>query len=70
MLEQMMNKIDRIEINITILSEKVDELVYPDESKIRPEFVKEIERVEQEMKQGKAKRFGSKGEVKAWLKQM
>lgn len=68
MLEQLMDKIDRIEINITILSEKVDELICPDESKIRPEFVKEVKKIEQEMSRGRLKRFGSREEVEKWLK--
>ena len=48
--------------------EEIKEMLYS-EDKIRPEFIKDVERVEKEMTKGKMKRF-SKKEAEQWLKQM
>ena len=42
--------------------EEIKEMLYP-ESRIKPEFVKEVQKVEKEMALGKVKKFSSKKEV-------
>lgn len=49
--------------------EELKEMIYP-EKRIRPEFIREVKRVEKEMARGKKKRFSSKREVEEWLRKM
>lgn len=50
MLADIVSRLERIE-------EKIDENVYPPESAIRPEFVRQIKKARNEVKKGKGKQF-------------
>jgi hypothetical protein len=52
MLADIVNRLERIE-------EKIDEHVYPLESAIRPEFVRQVKKVRTEIKKGKGKQYDS-----------
>ena len=52
LLSDIVTRLDRIE-------EKIDETVYPPESAIRPEFVREVKKARVDIKKGKGKTYDS-----------
>lgn len=52
MLADIISRLDRIE-------EKIDENVYPPESAIKPEFIKEVKKAEADIRKGKGKTYES-----------
>jgi hypothetical protein len=52
LLSDIVTRLDRIE-------EKIDETVYPPESAIRPEFVRQVKKAEADIKKGKGKTYNS-----------
>ena len=52
MLSNIITRLERIE-------EKIDENVYPPESTIRPEFIRQVKKAEAVIRKGKGKTFAS-----------
>ncbi|MFZ1127540.1 DUF2683 family protein [Methanoregula sp.] len=54
LLTDIVTRLDRIE-------EKIDENVYPPESAIRPEFIRQVKKAEADIRKGKGKTYESMG---------
>jgi len=54
LLTDIVTRLDRIE-------EKIDESVYPPESAIKPEFVRQVKKAEADIRKGKGKTYESMG---------
>jgi len=54
MLSDIVTRLERIE-------EKIDESVYPPESAIKPEFIRQVKKAEADIKKGKGKTYESMG---------
>ncbi|MBI4147997.1 hypothetical protein HY490_01780 [Candidatus Woesearchaeota archaeon] len=70
MTEAVAQVLERLEQELKHIRSDVEEIkdiVYPPESKIRPAFIKDVDRVEQEIGAGKRKRFLSPDEAKRFL---
>ena len=54
MLSDIVTRLERIE-------EKIDESVYPTESAIKPEFIRQVKKAEADIRKGKGKTYKSMG---------
>ena len=54
LLTDIVTRLDRIE-------EKIDENVYPPESAIKPEFIRQVKKAEADIRKGKGKTYESMG---------
>ncbi len=54
MLSDIVTRLERIE-------EKIDESVYPTESAIKPEFIRQVKKAEADIRKGKGKTYESMG---------